>query len=67
MLKLWNKLNGWKTYITAGAAILTAISAYMNHTISLEIMLGAIFGAIQTANIRHAITTTATTTTGVKS
>lgn len=66
MVKLFNKLNGWKTYITAAGAILTAIGAYMNHAITLAELLTAIFAALQTANIRHAITTTATDTTGVK-
>ncbi len=57
-------LNGWKTYLTAGAAIITAIAAYANGAITLPDMIGAIFAAIGTMTLRHAITTTATDTTG---
>lgn len=67
MMNLFNKLNGWKTYITAAATVLGALSAYLNHNITLDKMILISLAAIQTANIRHAITTTATITTGVKS
>lgn len=67
MVKLFNLLSGWKVYITAGAAILTALGAYLNHAINVTELITAIFASIQTMNIRHAITTTATATTGVKS
>lgn len=58
------KLKGFKTYFTGAAAILTAIGLYLGNTITLPEMIAAIFAAIQTMNIRHAITTTATDTTG---
>ena len=55
MTELLNKLSGYKTYITGTAAILTSLVAYLNHTISLPEFIAAIFAAIQTMNIRHAI------------
>ena len=62
MINLISKLNGWKTYITATVAILTALLAYLNHTINGTELIGAIFAAVQTMNIRHGMTTTATAT-----
>lgn len=59
-----NFLSGWKTYIVGAGAIVTAIGAYASGAITLVEMVAAIFAAIQTMNIRHAITTTATATTG---
>lgn len=64
MGKFLSFLDGYKTYITGGAAILTAIGAYLNHAITLNEMVVAIFAAVQSMNIRHSITTTATATTG---
>lgn len=63
MINLFNKLNGWKTYITAAVAILTAILAWLNHNIDGVTCIGAIFAALQTMNIRHSITTSATAVT----
>lgn len=51
-------LKGWKTYLTALAAIITAVAAYFNGAITLPELVSAIFLAIQTSNIRHAMTTT---------
>lgn len=62
MVNFFNKLSGWKTYITAAIAVLTAILAYLNHTISTIELIAAILAALQTANMRHAMTTTATAT-----
>ncbi len=59
-----NFLSGYKTYILGVAAILTAIGGYASGTITLPELVAAIFAAVQTMNIRHAITTTATATTG---
>lgn len=53
-----NFLSGWKTYIVAAGAIITAIGAYAAGSITLPELVAAIFAAIQTMNIRHAITTT---------
>jgi len=66
VIKLLNFLNGYKTYLTATAAILTAIVAYLNHAITIEELLTAVFTAIQSMNIRHAITTTVSKATGEK-
>lgn len=62
MLNLLSKLNGWKTYITAAVAILTALLAYLNHTITGVEFIAATLAAFQSMNIRHAMTTTATST-----
>lgn len=59
-------LKGWKTYLTAAAAIIAAIAGYFNGAITLEQLIATIFAAIQTANIRHAITTTVSDATGKK-
>ncbi len=59
-----NFLSGWKTYITGAAAILTAIGMYAGGTITLPELLAAIFTAIQTMNLRHALTTTVSDATG---
>lgn len=66
LIKLLNILNGYKTYLTAAAAILTATVSYLDHHITLAQLIEAVFLAIQTANIRHAITTTVSKATGEK-
>lgn len=62
MANLFNKLSGWKTYITATIAMLTALLGYLNHTLTGTELIAALFAAIQTMNVRHALTTTATST-----
>lgn len=57
MTNILNKLQGAKTYLTAIAAICTAAVAYLNHAITGQQAIAAIFLAIQTMNIRHAIAT----------
>lgn len=59
-----NFLSGWKTYIVAAGAIITAIGGYASGAITLPELVSAIFAAVGTMTIRHAITTTATDTTG---
>lgn len=54
------KLQGWKTYIVALIAVLTALVGYLNNQIDLPTFISAIFLAVQTANIRHGVTTTVT-------
>lgn len=66
MIKLIGFLNGYKTYLTAAAAILTAIVAFLNNGMTGTELVVAIFTAIQTANIRHAITTTVSDATNKK-
>lgn len=51
-------LSGWKTYLTAAAAIITAVAAYANGAITLPDLFTAIFAAIGTITMRHALTTT---------
>lgn len=57
-------LSGYKTYLVAAGAIITAIASYANSAITLQELIAAIFAAIGTMTMRHAITTTATDTTG---
>lgn len=57
-------LSGWKTYIVAVGAIITAIGGYASGAITLPELVAAIFAAVGTMTVRHAITTTATDTTG---
>lgn len=59
-----NFLSGWKTYLTAAAAIITAIAGYASGAITLPDLVAAIFVAIGTMTIRHAITTTVSNATG---
>ena len=66
MVELLKLMNGYKTYLTAGAAILTAIVAFLNNGMTATELIVAIFTAIQTANIRHAITTTVSDATNKK-
>lgn len=61
-----NFLSGWKTYLTAGAAILTAVAGYASGAITLPELIAAIFAAISTMTIRHAITTTVSEATDKK-
>lgn len=49
------KIKGYKAYITGTIAILTAFGAWINDSISLNEMVVAVFAAIQSMNIRHAI------------
>lgn len=58
------KLKGYKTYITGFAAILTAIGAYLAGAITVNELVVAIFAAIQSMNIRHAVTTTVSDASG---
>lgn len=61
-----NFLSGWKTYIVGVGAIITAIGGYASGAISLPELVGAIFAAIGTMTIRHAITTTVSNATDKK-
>ncbi len=61
-----NFLSGWKTYLTAFAAIITSVAGYFNGALTLPELIAAVFAAIQTINIRHAITTTVSEATGKK-
>ncbi len=50
-------MNGLKTYIVAGAAILGAVAAYLNDPNTLGADLQAILTAVLGATIRHGVTT----------
>ena len=53
-----NFLSGWKTYIVAVGAIVTAIGGYASNSINVQELIAAIFAAIGTMTMRHAISTT---------
>lgn len=59
-------LSGWKTYIVAAGAIIAAVGAYLSGTMDLTHLVEAIFVAIQSMNIRHALTTTVSDATNKK-
>ncbi len=48
-------LQGYKTYIIAGGAILTALGAYLSGSISLTELISAIFAALTAMTLRSAI------------
>jgi len=50
-----NFLQGWKTYIVAAGAILTALGAYLNGSIDLTQLITAIFAAVSAMTIRAAV------------
>jgi hypothetical protein len=56
---LVNKLQGYKTYMVATAAALTAVVAYLNHQIDLFQLGEALLTAAGAATIRHGVNTTA--------
>lgn len=66
MDRIFEKLNGWKTYIIGVAAILTALGAYLNHTITVKELIEAVWAAIMAMTIRHGITTTVSDATNKK-
>ena len=54
---MWEKLQGYKTYIVAIASITGALAAYVNGTINIAELLQAISVALLSMTIRHGITT----------
>jgi hypothetical protein len=50
-----NILSGYKTYLTAIAGIVAAIAAYSNGTTDIPSTVAAIWVAIQTINLRDAL------------
>ena len=48
-------LDGYKTYIVCAAAILTAVAAYLNKSISLTELVSAIFAALGGITLRQGI------------
>lgn len=59
-----NFLSGWKTYIVGVGAIITAIGGYASGVITLPELVAAVFAAVGTMTVRHAITTTVSNATG---
>jgi hypothetical protein len=53
--KLLSFLSGKKTYIVAAGAILTALGAYLNSSISLTELIQAAFAALGASTLRAAI------------
>lgn len=50
-------LKGYKTYVVAGVAVITAASQYLTGDITLSAALQLGFGAVLTATFRSAIGT----------
>ena len=51
----WGALKGYKTYITAGVAVITAIAAYATGDATLMQTGQVIFNAVLAASVRNAI------------
>lgn len=54
-----NFLSGYKTYLTAAAAVLTALAGFAIGEIDLVGLVTAVFGALGLASLRAGITTEA--------
>ncbi len=52
---MFDWLQGYKTYIVAAGAILTALGAYLNGSISLSDLVSAIFAALTAMTLRAGI------------
>ena len=52
----WGALKGYKTYVTAAVAVVTAIGAYLTKDATLMQTAQLIFTAIMGASVRNAIT-----------
>lgn len=52
-------MSGYKTYIVGIAAVLGAVSAYLNDPSTLSVDLQAILTAVLGMTIRHGVTTEA--------
>lgn len=66
MGNLLSKITGWKTYILGASAILAAIGGYLGGALTITQLVEAIFAALSTMTIRHAITTTVSDATNKK-
>lgn len=52
---MFNFLAGYKTYIVAAGAVITAIGAYASGAIPLEETIKAVFEAVAVATLRKGI------------
>ena len=52
-------LKGKKTYITAGAAVLTALGAYFAGEVDLTVTIQAVFAALMVVFLRQGVTSEA--------
>ncbi len=52
-------LSGYKTYITAVVAIITAIGAYLSGDVTIVATVQSVFVALLAAFIRHGVATSA--------
>lgn len=55
MMKLWNLVSGWKTYVVAGASIVYAIYGVYIGSISFNEAVGYVQTALLGGTIRHGI------------
>ena len=51
----WGALKGYKTYITAGVAVVTALGAYLTKDATLMQTLQLVFTAVMGATVRNAV------------
>ncbi len=51
----WGALKGYKTYITAGIAVITALGAYATGDATLMQTLQLLFTAVMGATVRNAV------------
>ena len=52
---LWGALKGYKTYLTAGLAVATAVSAYLTGEATLVQTAQLVLTAVMGATVRNAI------------
>lgn len=55
--KFLNQLQGYKTYMVAVAAAITAVVAYLNHQLDVIQLVEALLAAAGAATLRQGITT----------
>ena len=60
------KLSGKKTYFTAGAAVITAVSAYFAGEVALTVTIQAVFAALMVVFLRTGVTSEAAKAGGEK-
>lgn len=54
---MWQQIKGYKTYVVALGAAITAIGAFLGEGITLTELVEALFAAVATATLRNAIGT----------
>lgn len=63
LLKIWSKIQGWKTYFLGIGAIITAVGMFLAGSIDAKALAEAIWAALALMGLRHGITTTVSNAT----